>query len=148
MMPSNIFTFILSEWLTFNPKATECPLCPDAVKDNNILTWITTYLYNKTRITPEFNIDDWLTFRHEDLAWDATAYKKLNFCSKIAEFWQFLLVWSTWNIKSAFGCHPTVCKLYCDIFHQLVTGTKSYLILLIMDSTSSQTDLTETFMKS
>ena len=33
----------------------------------------------------------------------------------------------------------TVCKFYCNIFHQLLTGTKSYLILMIKDSTSSHT---------
>ena len=32
----------------------------------------------------------------------------------------------------------TVCKFHCNISHQLGTGTKSYLILLVMDSTSSQ----------
>ena len=33
----------------------------------------------------------------------------------------------------------TVCKFHCDFFNHLLTGTKTYIILMIMDSTFSQT---------
>ena len=75
LMPSNILcciryirTFKLSEWLTFNPKATACRWCPDAFKDNNILIWITTHKNNKTRITElltfiTYQLTDFQTWR-------------------------------------------------------------------------------------
>ena len=43
---------------------------------------------------------------------------------------------SVYNIQDSFN---TVCKFYCNFFHQTLTRTKCYLIVLIMDSSFSQT---------
>ena len=70
----HILARLLTKWLTFNPKASECISCPDVFKDKNTWRW-------QDQDNRIFNIDYRVTFRPE--YWDATASK--NFLINLAK---------------------------------------------------------------